>query len=74
MIATKEQEEYIKANVEKAVSNSIKMYGRTWWDNIYLEKLNIIKMKLSNLDLVNLTKDDYDLVMEWAEDIGDENL
>lgn len=69
MIATKEQEEYIKANIENAMSNSIKMYERTWWDNIYLEKLNAIKMKLSNLDLVNLTKDDYDLVMEWAEDV-----
>ena len=69
MIASKEQEKYIKANIEKAVSNSIKIYGRTWWGNIYLEKLNIIKMKLSNLDVINLTKDDYDLVMEWAEDV-----
>lgn len=38
MIASKEQEEYIRANIEKAMSNSIKMYGRTWWDNIYILK------------------------------------
>ena len=67
MIASKEQEDYIKANIEKAIENCNDSNNGEYWDNLALEDLKVIYAKLDYLDLVNLTKDDYDLVMEWAE-------
>ena len=67
MIATKEQVEFIQNNIDKAIDNAIKMYGRWYWDNIYLEKLNQIKIKLDYPKLLNMYYDDYVLVTEWAE-------
>lgn len=69
MIVTKEQEEYIKANIEKAMENCNDSNDSWYWDNVDLDNLEVIYAKLDYLDLVNLTKDDYDLVMEWAEDV-----
>lgn len=67
MIATEEQVEFIQNNIDKAIDNAIKMYGRWYWDNIYLEKLNQIKIKLDYPKLLNMYYDDYVLVTEWAE-------
>ncbi len=67
MIATKEQEEYIKTNIEKAMENCNNSNDGWYWDNVDLGNLDVIYAKLPYLDLVNLTKDDYDLVMEWVE-------
>jgi hypothetical protein len=69
MIATKEQEEYIRANIEKAIENCNDSNDRWYWGNVDLDNLEVIYAKLDYLDLVNLTKDDYDLIMEWAEDV-----
>lgn len=69
MIASKEQEDYIRANIEKAMKNCDDSNKGRYWDNIDLDNLEVIYAKLDCLDLVNLTKDDYDLVMEWAEDV-----
>ena len=66
-LATKEQIEFIKDNIDKAIDNAIKMYGRWYWDNIYLKRLNQIKIKLDYPKLLNMYYDDYVLVTEWAE-------
>lgn len=69
MIATKEQEEYIRANIKKAMKNCNNLSDGWYWNNVGLDNLAVIYVKLDYLDLVNLTKDDYDLVMKWAEDV-----
>ena len=67
-LATKEQIDFIQNNIDKAIDNAIKVYGRWYWNNIYLERLNQIKIKLDYPKLLNMYYDDYVLVTEWAED------